>query len=347
MMMPERPFRWGFTVTLGVLLGLAVGGAAMGISGVLLLVFAALFISFGLDPLVQSLQRRGFSRTGAVATVAVAVALFVILVLWWVIPFAIRQATLLRAALPAYFDNLTHSSWSDSVDFGTNGLLKLLLQRAAEVSGDPQFWAFLSGGLVRFGIGLVDAVSAGVFIAVLTLYFLGSLSGLKNAVYSIVPASRRPTFISLSEQITDSVGRYLSGMFTLALINSIFSFVLLTVTGVPFAALIALLALFITLIPLVGTILTTALMTVVALFTSPTTALIVLITMLVYMQVEAYVLTPRVMSRAVRVPGAAVLIAAMAGGTLLGLAGALVAIPVAAGLLLIIQQVIVPARAEE
>ena len=72
---------------------------------------------------------------------------------------------------------------------------------------------------------------------------------------------------------------------------------------------------------------------------------VVLGAMLVYMQVEAYILTPRVMSKAVQVPGSIVLIAALAGGTLAGLPGALVAIPVAAGILLIIKEVVVPAKA--
>ena len=113
----------------------------------------------------------------------------------------------------------------------------------------------------------------------------------------------------------------------------------------PFALVISVAAFFITLIPLIGTVLTTIFMTSFALFTSPTAALIVLVAMLIYMQVEAYIFTPRVMSKAVQVPGSIVLIAALAGGTLAGLPGALVAIPVAAGILIIINEVVVPKKA--
>ena len=78
---------------------------------------------------------------------------------------------------------------------------------------------------------------------------------------------------------------------------------------------------------------------------APQQIIIVLIAMLVYMQVEAYVMTPKVMGKAVQVPGTIVLISALAGGTLLGLLGALVAIPISAGILLIIREVVVPKQA--
>ena len=79
-----------------------------------------------------------------------------------------------------------------------------------------------------------------------------------------------------------------------------------------------------------------------ALSVSPTTALIVAVTYIIYMQIEAYVITPRIMSRAIEVPGAVVVVAALAGGALLGVLGALVAIPIAASIILIIRQVLVP-----
>ena len=115
--------------------------------------------------------------------------------------------------------------------------------------------------------------------------------------------------------------------------------------GVKYAFLLGVIILFVTMIPLIGTVITATMMTIVALIgVSPTAALIVGITMLVYMQIEAYVLTPRVMGKAVQIPGSVVLISALAGGTLLGLLGALVAIPISAGILLILKQVVIPER---
>ena len=94
--------------------------------------------------------------------------------------------------------------------------------------------------------------------------------------------------------------------------------------------------------PLIGSVVYWIFATVLALFTNPTAALIFAIVYLIYMQLEAYVLTPRVMSKAVSVPGALVVIGALVGGTLMGLLGALVAIPITASILLIIKRIYVP-----
>ena len=101
-------------------------------------------------------------------------------------------------------------------------------------------------------------------------------------------------------------------------------------------------AFLITLIPLIGSVLYWIVASTLALFTNPVTALIFAIIYLIYIQLEAYVLTPRVMNRAVSVPGALVVIGALVGGTLLGLLGALVAIPITASILLIIKQIAIP-----
>ena len=177
----------------------------------------------------------------------------------------------------------------------------------------------------------------GVLLVLLLSAAVASISGV---VFSVFAAA----FITLG-RIMQNIGRYLSGMVILAFMNATFSLIILTIAGVEFALVISVGAFFITLIPLIGTVLTTIFMTVFALFTSPQAALIVLISMLIYMQVEAYIFTPRVMSKAVQVPGSLVLISALAGGTLGGLPGALIAIPLAAGILIIIREVVVPAKA--
>ena len=136
-------------------------------------------------------------------------------------------------------------------------------------------------------------------------------------------------------------------MAILAFFNAVFSFILLTVLGVPFAALLAFLALLITMIPMVGPALFWILATSVSLFHSWWIGLIFAAVYFAYMQVEAYVMTPRVMTKAVDIPGSLVLIGAMVGGTLLGLLGALVAVPVTASLLMIVNKVYVPRQDEK
>jgi predicted PurR-regulated permease PerM len=158
----------------------------------------------------------------------------------------------------------------------------------------------------------------------------------------LVPAKNRKNFTKLSEQISNAVGRYVMGQVTIASINALLGFVMMSIAGIPFALLLAVIAFVFALIPLVGSITGAVIVSLVALSVSPITALSVAIYYAIYMQVEAYVISPRVMRKAVDVPGAVVVVAALAGGALLGVLGALVAIPVAASIILIIRQVWMP-----
>jgi predicted PurR-regulated permease PerM len=120
------------------------------------------------------------------------------------------------------------------------------------------------------------------------------------------------------------------------------AFIFMTVVGIPFALVLAAITFLLGLIPLVGTITGAAIVTLVALSVSPTTALIAAIYYLIYMQIEAYLISPKIMSKAVSVPGAVVVVAALAGGSILGVLGALIAIPVAASIMLIVREVWMP-----
>ncbi|WP_125611819.1 AI-2E family transporter [Specibacter cremeus] len=341
----DQAFRWGLTATLGALTGLAIGYILLGLKGIMLSVLASLFLALALEPLIVWLGRHHMPRGRAIAVVGGAFGLATAALLWLVVPFAVRQFTNLVAVLPQALDQVERQKWFTRVDELTNGRLDSILEWVQGLIGNADFLRQVGGGLLHLGVGVASAVSSGIFIVILTIYFVASMRPMKRGVYSLVPASHRLAFMRLTERIADSVGKYLSGMVVLSTCNALLTFLLLTIVGVPFAWLFALLALFITLIPLIGTIVTTAMMTVVALFTSPMAAIIVLVVMLVYMQVEAYYLTPKVMSRAVQVPGAVVLISAAAGAALLGLFGALIAVPVAAAIMTIVRAVVVPAQA--
>lgn len=342
-----NPMGWGFRVTLGVLIALLLAVSLNSLAPVTFNICAALFLALALNPLVGMLQRRGISRGKAVLLIALVFGLVAGAFLAFFVPFAIRQGIALVLSIPAGLQGLATQEWVLDLNTLTNGGVESLLRTLGDAVGQSAFWGSVAGGALRLGSTLVGLVSSGVFIAVLTLYFLMSLRSMKRGFYSLVSASKRHTTIYLTEKITDSVGRYLGGMVVLAFINALFSLLLLTLTGVPFAAVISLAAFFITLIPLIGTILTTVFMTIFALISSPTAGLIVLISMLIYMQLEAYILTPKVMSKALEVPGAIVLISATAGATLMGLPGALIAVPAAAAGILIVRYIVVPQRSKQ
>ena len=341
-LLDSGPFRLGFIATIGVLLALALGAAVGSLAGPITLIFFALFVSLGLYPVVQRLEGWGLPKWAAILSVMAAFLIVVALLLWLVLPVIIDQAVELVASLPRSFSDLESRDWFISANtFFGGGLVPLLDWVQTEIA-KPDFWITISGGALRVGVGLINGVFGTIFVVALTLYFVASMDSMKNALYDLAPQSRRAGVEELTEEITGNVGSYLSGMFILAVINAVVTFIVLTVAGVPWAPLLAAIALPITFIPLVGSIISWVIASSVAFLTSPTAGLITLITILVYMQVEAYVLTPKVLGKAIKIPGALVLIGAMIGGTLLGLLGALVACPVSAALLLIVKKVIVP-----
>lgn len=336
------PFGVGFFLTLGGLVAFVLGIAVSNLSTVIIYIVFALFAALGLDPVVRLLERRGLSRAWSIVAVYVAFAVLLVAVLWLVIPTVIRQVSQFIRDIPSLISSFTSSdvyAWLQST-FG---------QGASDLVGELQHFvtnpaniAAISGGVLQLGVGIATTISGVIIILVLSLYFLASLPTIKAAFIRVVPARNRAGVSSLTEQITDSIGGYLMGMVILAFCNAVITFLLYFFLGLPFPALLAVVAFCITLIPLVGSVLFWAIGSVLALFADPVSALIFAAIYLVYMQVEAYVLTPRVMNRAISVPGSLVVIGALVGGTLLGLLGALVAIPVTASILLIIKQVIVP-----
>jgi predicted PurR-regulated permease PerM len=344
-LMANKPFAWAFIATTGVLVALAIAWAVGSISGVVFSVFAAAFVTLGLDPLVRWFERRGLRRGFAILTVIILFVLVIAGLLWLVLPLVVTQAVAFVQSLPTAYANLQEQQWFQDASSGSGGVLSTVYAWVVGIISDPNTWTTIGGGALDLGVAIIGGISSGFFIFILTIYFTATLDSSKAAIYTLISASNRERVVGYAERIMQNVGRYLSGMVVLAFFNALYSLILLTLVGVPFALVISVAAFFITLIPLIGTVLTTAVMTLLSLFVSPTAALIVLVAMLVYMQVEAYVLTPKVMSKAVQVPGSIVLIAALAGGTLAGLPGALVAIPVAAGILLIVKEVVVPWKA--
>jgi predicted PurR-regulated permease PerM len=342
--MTQHPLRWGFLVTIGALGAIALGLAVFNLSSIVFSVFLAAFITVGLDPLVRWFQRHGMTRTWAIVTVILLIVAVIVGIIWVVVPLIVSQITTLVRVIPQEVANLKAQGWFDASNEASNGVLGSIVNWIAGEATKPEFLAAVGSGAVGLGISIANAISSGFFIAVLTIYFVGSYDATKAAAYRLVKASHRATFVNYSERILQNVGKYLSGMVILAFANSVFSTILLLATSVPGAFVIGILAFFITLIPLIGTILTTVVMTILAFIHSPVSGLVVLILMLVYMQVEAYILTPKVMSKAVKIPGAVVLISALAGGTLFGLPGALVAIPISAGIILIITEVVMPTK---
>lgn len=350
----HNPFRTALVATLGVGLGILLINSVQTLSTILLYVGTALFLSLGLDPMVSWLTRRKLPRWAAVLITIVGVLGAFAGIVLMIVPILVDQISQLVAQITAIVNSGT------AVDDLKNWLSEVFPNlKVTDIFTYVENWLTTNlstiGGSIGQGVIIVgSAVAAGIagtfIVLILTIYFTAAIPSLKGAVYQLVPASRRPRFVDLAEQITASVGYYVMGQVTMGLINGVLSLIFLSIIRAPFPVVLAVIAFFFSLIPLVGTLTGSTLIVLICLIPglgSPTTALIAAIYYLIYMQIEAYVISPRVMNRAVSVPGAVVVIAALAGGSLLGLLGALIAIPVAASILIIYRQVLIPRMNEK
>ncbi|NQX35388.1 AI-2E family transporter [Herbiconiux sp. VKM Ac-2851] len=330
--------------TLGGLMAIALGFAFTQLSTVVICIIGALFLALGLDPLVRWLTRRRIPRGFSILIVFVLVIAFAAAVFLLVIPAVVDQVAELVQNLPGAIAAVTKEPWFTRVFGDTSGSEQLEKDLASFLS-DPVNLVSLGGGVLKIGTAVANGVSGGILVVVLTLFFLGSLDAVKNSFYVLVPMSRRAAVVDITDQIVGSIGKYVSGQVLLAATNGVFGFIAMVLVGVPYAGALAVVAFLLALIPLVGTVISAVLVTFVALTVSPLTAVIIGVYFLVYMQVEAYVLSPRVMNKAVDVPGILVVIGALVGGTLLGVLGALIAVPVVASVLIVVKQVVVPRQA--
>jgi len=338
----DSPFTAGFLLTFGGLAALLLGLALANIATVLIYIAFAAFAALGLEPVLKWFERHNVKRGWAMAIVFLTFGVVLAGILLLVVPTLVEQVTAFFKGIPdtiANFESSDTFAWLESI-FGDG--LATLVNDAEQWLVNPANIAAVSGGLLQVGLGIATAISGGLIVIVLTLYFSGSLPAMRESLTQFAPARNRPKVRAMTTEITDSVGSYLMGMVLLAFFNSIVAFLLHLFLQLPFPLLMGVIAFAITIIPLVGPVLYWIFASVLALFTNPIAALIFAIAYLIYIQIEAYVITPKVMSKAIAIPGALVVIGALIGGTLLGLLGALIAVPVTASILLIIKQVFLP-----
>lgn len=333
----HSPFYIGLVGGLGLVVAYALAQLVIGLSQVLTLLVISLFLALGLDPVVRLLQRRGLGRSLAVLAVFVGLLVLFGGIVAVIAPPVVQEAGQLAAAAPDYAQSLLKNETLRRLD-DQYGVVDQITQRLQSGS----LWSSVFGGVVGAGKAVLSGFFSAFTVLVLTMYFTASMPSVKNAAYRLVPRSRRPRFTVLAEEITRRVGGYVIGQIGIATINGLCSFVMMEIVGIPYPAVLAVTVGVLGLIPMVGATLGAVVVVVVAVFDSWTATIIVAVYYLVYQQVENYVIVPRVMNRTVAVPGAVTVVAALAGGTLLGVLGALMAIPVAAGLLLIYQEVLLP-----
>jgi predicted PurR-regulated permease PerM len=335
---PRSPFRVAFSAALGVAVAYGLVRALISVQGVLVLLLTAAFLAIGLNPAVEWLERRSMRRSFAVAVVLMVVLLFFVGFGFAVVPPIVEQAQAFVVAAPDYVAQLQDNRRIASLDqrFG-------LLERAQDMLGDPERIGLgAAGGVLGVGRAVFGFFAGTLIVFIVTLYFLSNLPSIKAQAYRLVPRSRRARVGLLTDEILSRVGGYVAGAVSIASLNAGLTYVLLTVLGIDYAVALAMLVFLTGLVPLIGGTIGAAVVFTVAVFSSLKAGVIVAVWFLVYQQIENYLLYPRIMQRSVDVSPAATVVAVLVGGALLGVLGALLAIPIAAALQLVLAEVVAP-----
>lgn len=350
----ESPFRTGFLAAMGAAVALLLVRMILAAAPVMLLVGIALFFALGLDPAVNWLQRRGLGRGWAVFSIAASVVVVLVVFLAAAAPPLLTQADDLRTEVPDYLDRLT----------GDNDVVRQLDDRfdvidrlrdfvsgestggeAADGRGGEETQPALGGAfgdVLGMARGVLAAFASTLTVVVLALYLLASLAHIKATAYRLVPRSKRERVVPLADQALDHIGAYLLGNLATSAIAASAAFVFFVLVGIPYPFPLAVVIAFTGLIPLVGATIGSTVAVVVGFFVSVPVGIATLAFSFVYQQIENYVLVPRIMKRTLDVSPLATIVAALIGAALLGIFGALLAVPVAASIQIVGREVLLP-----
>lgn len=286
---------------------------------------AALFLSFALEPAVNWLSAHGWRRGVATAVVLLGLALVGLMALGAMVPLVIDQVQELMTRLPGWLDRISvyTERWFD-VELTGEKIIEQIKGAQADIGKIAENVAQVG----QFVLGLIFQI---LTIGLFTFYLVADAPRFRRAVCSVLPPQRQREVLAAWEVAVDKTGGYLYSRLLLAAISASVSFVVLTVLGVPFAVPLALFLGFVSqFIPVVGTYIAAAVPLLVALLENPWSALAFLVYVLIYQQVENYLLAPRITARTMALHPAVAFFAALAGGLTAGLIGAFMALPAAA-----------------
>jgi predicted PurR-regulated permease PerM len=341
----SHPFYFGFMVTIGALLALTMLQALASASAVFILIIISIFLAAGLNPAVMFFQNRGLNRGASVGAVMASVLLFVAAFIAIAVPPLIDQGNQLLDNAPALIKDLNNNAFINDLN-NKYGVIDSLQTKIDSLIKDGQFAITAFGGVIGVGKAVVSGLVSTITILVLTLYFLASLPQVINIGLRFVPATRRDRVSKLTNAIVARIGSFVGGQAIIAALAATFILIMGLIVGMPYPGPLAMVVLICGFIPLVGHFIGMSIVTVVSLTDSLTTAAIALGAYILYVQIENYVITPRIMRKSLAIPGLVTIIAALLGASLLGLVGGLLAVPIAAAVLLILDEVVFP-RADQ
>ena len=332
----RSPFFIGLTAAAGVAVTYAGVQVLDAAAPTLVLIGVAFFLALGLEPAASGLVTRGLPRWAATTAVFLAVLALIGAFVAAAIPPLTAQASQLIDQAPHYIEQAqNHSSTIGRLNDRFH-----LQQRITDTfnkSGGSLFEELINAGTAVFG-----AVTDSFIVVVLTIYFLVDLPRIRTALYRLVPHTRRPRAILIGDEVFAKVGAYVLGNVATSVIAGAATFVWLIIFDVPYPLLLGLFVALLDLVPIVGSTIAGVVVSAVALTVSLPVCIATAAFFIAFRLAEDYLLVPKIIGRFVEVSAIVTMVAVLIGGALLGIVGALVAIPIAAAVQLLIQELLLP-----
>jgi predicted PurR-regulated permease PerM len=332
----RSPFFVGLAAAAGVAVTYGLVRVLESMSSVLILIGVAFFLALGLEPAASWFVNRKLPRWAATTLVLVIFLTLLGAFVGAAIPPLAEQAGELIKQAPHYIQQAQdHSSAVGRLNDRFH-----LQQRITEtVNGSG---GSLLNDVVSAGTAVFSAVADVLIVMVLTVYFLADMPRIRTTLYRLVPHTRRPRVILIGDEVFAKVGAYVLGNVLISIIAGVATFIWLMVFGVPYPLLLGIFVALLDLVPVVGSTIAGVVVGAVALTVSLPVCIATVVFFVVFRLAEDYLLVPKIIGRAVKVPALITVVAVLIGGALLGIVGALVAIPIAAALQLLTQEILFP-----
>jgi predicted PurR-regulated permease PerM len=298
--------------------------------GLLVMLLVALFISFALEPAVNWMAERGWRRGAATLMVMVILLIAGAVFVWAMGAVLVNQITDFVDEAPRYIED--SENWFNDTfdaDVDANDLVKEF-----QTGGSAQeFAANLGGNIVSAGATVVRVLFQMLTIALFTFYLVADGPRLRRAILSVLPHGRQVEVLRVWEIAIDKTGGYIYSRGILAFCSTVVHWIAFAVIGIPFPLPLALwVGLISQFVPTIGTYIAGALPVVIALIDKPIDAVWVLATIVLYQQIENYLLAPPIQAETMDIHPAVAFGGVIAGASILGPIGALLALPAAATL---------------
>lgn len=296
--------------------------------GFLILLLISLFLSTALEPGASFLEKRGWRRGVATGVMFILGVQAVLLVVGLMLPLVIDQTQKLIDSVPGYIDQVSGLLADYDIEVSTEELVDAVTNIDASV---PSLAGGVGGTLLGFGSAVVGTVFQLLTIGLFTFYLTADAPRIRRAVLRLFPQERQRMLLRIQEIAVEKTGGYIYSRALLALMSGLTAWIVFRIIGVPFAEPLALwVGILSQFVPVVGTYLGGVLPVIIALLESPVMAFWVVVFIILYQQFENYVIAPRVTAHTMSLHPAVAFGSAIVGATLLGVAGALMALPVAA-----------------